>query len=250
MNPLNLDEVCVYVNENIDQFHKRRIEIIKNLTLSQLTSKNPYLFRAKNVTKASELIEGTLDAFLSSSEEKLFGDFLENLAIFVANKTTGGHKSSAAGIDLEYENEGVYHIISIKSGPNWGNASQYGKLALDFADAERRLRQSHHSLRVEKVLGICYGKTKTVLTRHGYIKMMGQNFWAYISGNQDLFIQIVEPLGFHAREHNDHYFTERGRITNSLTGFFIEKYCDKVGNIDWERLIQANSGNYDLDKFF
>ena len=98
MKPLDLNEVCEYVNQNIDAFHKRRVEITASLNLTQLISKNPYLFRAKNITTASELIEGTLDAFLSSSEEKQFGDFLEGLAIFVASKTTGGHKSSSEGI--------------------------------------------------------------------------------------------------------------------------------------------------------
>jgi hypothetical protein len=250
MNPLNLDDVCEYVNDHIDKFHQHRIEIIKKLNLAQLTSKNPYLFRAKNVTKASDLIEGTLQAFLSSSEEQLFGVFLEDLAIFVAEKTTGGHKSTAEGIDLEFENNGVYNVVSIKSGPNWGNASQHGKIATDFAKAEQRLRQSLHVSHVEKVLGICYGKTKTVTTTHGYIKIVGQNFWTFISDNQNLYIDIIEPLGFHAREHNDVYIEECGRITNLLTKTFIEKFCSKTGEIDWSRLIQANSGNYDLDKFF
>ena len=78
MNPLNLDEVRQYVNDNIDDFHRRRKQILSLLTLSTLLKKNPYLFHAKNITKASELVEGTMSAFLSSSEEKLFGDFLED----------------------------------------------------------------------------------------------------------------------------------------------------------------------------
>ncbi len=247
---LNLDDVCEYVNEHIDQFHQRRIEIIKNLSLNQLTNKNPYLFRAKNITKASDLIEGTMEAFLSSSEEKLFGDFLEDLAIFVAGKTTGGHKSTAPGIDLEYERDGCYYIVSIKSGPNWGNSSQHSKLAMDFVDADRRLRQSRHISRVEKVLGICYGKAKTVRTRQGYLKVLGQNFWAFISDNKNLYIDIIEPLGYHAREHNESYINERNRITNLLTKSFVEKFCNSSGEIEWARLLEANSGNYDLDQFF
>jgi hypothetical protein len=76
MNPLNLDEISQYVNENIVEFHNKRIAILSRLSLKQLLGKNPYLFRAKNITKASDLIDGTMSAFLSSSEEKLFGDFL------------------------------------------------------------------------------------------------------------------------------------------------------------------------------
>ncbi len=196
------------------------------------------------------MIENTLDAFLSSSEEKLFGDFLEDLAIFIAAQTANGHKSTAPGIDLEFENGGVYHVVSIKSGTNWGNSSQHKRLATDFANAERRLRQSLHVQNVQKILGICYGKTKTAITNDGYIKVVGQNFWTLISDNQNLYIEIVEPIGFRAKEHNDFYIHERGRITNLLTQQFIGQYCDTNGNIDWSKVIQANSRNYDLDSFF
>jgi hypothetical protein len=116
MNSLMLDEVRQYVNDNIDDFHRRRKQILSLLTLSTLLKKNPYLFRAKNITKASELVEGTMSAFLSSSEEKLFGDFLEGLAIFVAEKTTGGHKSSSQGVDLEFISDNTHYIVPIKSG--------------------------------------------------------------------------------------------------------------------------------------
>ncbi len=250
MNALDIEEVCDYVNVSIDAFHLHRIKIISTLTLGQLIAKNPYLFRAKNISRASELIEGTLEAFLSSSEEKLFGDFLEDLAIFIASKTTGGRKSTAPGIDLEFENDGVYHIISVKSGPNWGNSSQHARLSTDFSNAERRLRQSTHVHIVQKVLGIYYGKTKTSVTRAGYIKIVGQNFWTYISDNPNLYIEIIEPIGYRAGEHNDVYLHERDRITNLLTHSFIEGYCTADGLIDWPKLLKANSGNYDLHSFF
>jgi hypothetical protein len=124
MEKLNLDDVREYVNENVVDFHQRRIKSLEDLTLPKLLRKNPYLFKAKNIKTAGQLMEGLLDAFLSSSEEKLFGDFLEGLAVFIAGKTCGGHKSAATGVDLEFMNDGIHYVVSIKSGPNWGNSSQ------------------------------------------------------------------------------------------------------------------------------
>ncbi len=100
VKPLDLDLVRKYVNENIEGFHGGRIHSLEGLNLRKLLRKNPYLFKAKNVTTAGELISGFLDAFLSSSEEKFYGDFLEGLAIYIAQVTSGGHKSAAQGIDL------------------------------------------------------------------------------------------------------------------------------------------------------
>jgi hypothetical protein len=75
MNPLNLDEVREYVNENIVGFHERRVNFLEELTLDKLLKKNHYLFRAKNLATPTTLIAGLLDTFLSSSKEKLIGDF-------------------------------------------------------------------------------------------------------------------------------------------------------------------------------
>src|ERR1051325_11179005 len=119
MNYLDLEEVRQYVNDNIDDFHRRRKQILSLLTLRTLLKKYPYLFRAKNITKASELVEVKMSAILSSSEEKLFGDFLEGLAIFVAEKTTGGHKSSSQGVDLEFTSDNIHYIVAIISCPSW-----------------------------------------------------------------------------------------------------------------------------------
>ncbi|MDY6847250.1 MAG: PmeII family type II restriction endonuclease [Chloroflexota bacterium] len=43
MNKLELSEVCEFVNENIVDFHERRISSLENLNLNTLLRKNPYL---------------------------------------------------------------------------------------------------------------------------------------------------------------------------------------------------------------
>lgn len=248
MNPLNLDDVCEYVNRTIGDFHAKKARSLGELRLDKLLAKNPYLFRAKNIATANELIMGLLDAFLSSSEEKLFGDFMEDLAVFVAEKTSGGHKSSAPGVDLEFMNQGVHYVISIKSGPSWGNSSQQKKLEQDLRDAATRLKQSKRTANVQPVLGICYGRTRTAYLR-GYLKVVGQNFWCLISENEALYTDIIEPLGYRAKEHNDAFLQERSRVINRLTKEFIDRFCSQDGSIDWVKLVEFNSGNYDLDKF-
>ena len=248
MNPLNLEEVRHYVNENIVGFHNARVKSLEQLSLEKLLKKNPYLFKAKNITTAGELITNLLDAFLSSSEEKLFGDFLEGLAGFVAGATCGGHKSTAPGVDLEFFNQNIHYIVSIKSGTSWGNSSQQNNLEQDLKNAVARVKQLQRGANVQPVLGICYGKTKTSYVR-GYLKVVGQNFWYLISENRNLYTDIVEPVGYKAKEHNEGFANQRGRVTNLLTKGFIDRFCDSTGTIDWVKLVRFNSGNYDLDKF-
>ena len=110
------------------------------------------------------------------------------------------------------------------------------------------LRQSRNSLNVQPVLGLCYGNTPTSYL-HGYLKVVGQNFWTLISGNKDLFTEIVEPIRYGAREHDEKFYTQKAAAINRFTLEFINRFCDESGKIDWIRLVEFNSGNYDLDKF-
>ncbi len=190
---------------------------------------------------AQHLVNDILEAYLASSEEKIFGDFLENLAVFVASKTCDGQKSSATGIDLEFAKDDTRYIVSIKSGPNWGNSSQHRRLEDDFKKAEKVLRQSRQISNVCCVLGICYGNSKTSFL-NGYWKHTGQSFWHLISDDKELYKEIVEPLGHKAKEHNDHFTREKAAISNKFTKDLIERFCFD-GHIDWQKIVEFNSSN-------
>jgi hypothetical protein len=218
-------------------------------SVKNITDKNPYLLKAKNVTKASQLVEGALAARLSSSEEEQFGNFLEGLAIFVAERTTGGHKSGVPGVDLEFEYQGWHYFVSIKSGPNWGNKAQHDQLDDNLQAAVNTFRQlKGQRTQVDSILGICYGKTRTARSKAGYLKLVGQNFWTFISGNRELYKDIVEPIGYRAKEHNEAYERALANVVNQLTLQFIQVFCERDGSIDWPRLIEVACGNFDLNK--
>jgi len=99
------------------------------------------------------------------------------------------------------------------------------------------------------VLGICYGKTRTNYMKAGYLKVVGQNFWYLISENKDLYTDIIEPIWYRAKERNQTFDTERAKVINRFTRQFIDRFCDSSGVINWEKLVEFNSGNYDLDAF-
>jgi hypothetical protein len=244
---LNLKEIQRYVNDNIGTFHGRRARVLEGLDLNRLIKKNTYLFRAKNITTANDLISGLLESFLSSSEEEIFGDFLEGLAVFIAQKTYNGHKSSAQGIDVEFIKDKIPYVVSIKSSTGWGNSSQQNKLENDLKIAVARLKQQHKESNIQPVLGICYGKTKTSFIR-GYMKVVGQNFWFLISGNKELYKEIIEPIGYKAKHHNDDFNLEKSKIINRFTKAFIEMFCKPSGEIDWNKLVEFNCGNFDINE--
>ena len=57
MGNLNIDDVKMYVEKHIWNFHKKRISSLANLKLSTiLKRKNPYLFKAKNILTAEQIV--------------------------------------------------------------------------------------------------------------------------------------------------------------------------------------------------
>lgn len=88
MKKSKLQQIYNYVEGHISIFHQKRLDYVQSKIdlLQILKQKNPYLFKAKNILTAQDLIMGFLDAFLQSQEETLFGDFMEGLAIFVCDK--------------------------------------------------------------------------------------------------------------------------------------------------------------------
>ena len=62
-----------------------------------------------------------------------------------------------------------------------------------------------------------------------------------ISGEPTLFVDIVEPLGFKAKEKNEEYYQEYGRMINKFTQEFIAEYCDEDGNINWDKIVRMNA---------
>lgn len=240
MNPLNIDEVMAYVEKNIGTFHQKRLQSIEKLKLQKiLKRKNPYLFKAKNILTAQELVQSLVNAHLSSQEETIFGDFLEALAIFINSKVYDGNKSSAEGIDLEFDKNNVHYIVTIKSGPNWGNSSQINKMKDNFKKAIRILRTSNSNLNVIPINGCCYGKNRNP-DKGDYIKYCGQKFWEFISGNEELYINLIKPLGHRAKEKNEEFLEAYARIINNFTFEFNLRFCVK-GIIDWKALVQFNS---------
>lgn len=241
MKKLNLKDVTQYVEENIGVFHQKRISGLNGLKLEKvLAKKNPYLFKAKYILTAQDIVKSLADAFISSQEETIFGDWLEGLAIFVNSKVYDGRKSGIVGIDLEFDNNNKRYIVTIKSGPNWGNSSQQKKLKADFATAKKTLRTSGSNIDIVAVNGCCYGRDSNP-DKGEYFKYCGQKFWEFISGDENLYVEIIEPLGAKAKERNEEFTESYSQMLNKFTREFGNTFCMENGGIDWNKLVKYNS---------
>lgn len=165
---------------------------------------------------------------------------MERLAIFINNKVYGGYKSGIPGIDLEFDSDGVRNIVTIKSGPNWGNSAQIAKMRADFVKATKTLRTSNSQLKIVAVNGCCYGRDNRP-DKGDHFKFCGQRFWEFVSSDANLFTEIIEPLGHKAKQRNDEFLKSYARMLNRFDREFMDAFCKENGEIDWGKLCRFNS---------
>ena len=241
MNSIDFHEVEKYIQDNIGEFHQRRLLNLENLKLKAiLQRKNPYLYRAKNISLAQKFVKVVLDAHLSSQEEGIFGSFLEGLARFVAGKTCCGIKSATEGIDLEFERDNKRFLVTIKSGPNWGNSGQIKRMIDEFNKAKRTLKTNNPHIEIVAVNGCCYGRDNNPYKQKGYYKFCGERFWTFITGNESFYKDIIDPLAHDAKRRNDRFKRKYNRLVNLFTIEFLADFCVD-GEINWEAIVELNS---------
>lgn len=250
---LSYDECYAFLAKNvITPFYEKRQSKIEKLTLDHvLQRKNPYLFKAKNVELAQDIVKGIVDAHLISQEETMFGNLLEGFAIFVSEKLYGGFKSKLKSVDLEFERDDKYYIVGIKSGIYWGNSDQINRMKDNFSKARIILRDKGVQKEVVAVNGCIYGKDrnphkKTKFVKNVgripeepekiYYKYAGQDFWRFISNDGELYREIIKPIDEQAKERSEAFKKEYNAKINTMTLGFTERFTDE-GVINWVRLI-------------
>lgn len=241
MARIETKKLISYIENNINEFNEARLNKIGELNLNDiLLRKNPYLFKAKNILTSQVLIQNLVDAYLSSQEETMFGTFLEGLALYACQIVHNGKKSAAEGIDLEFEKDSIKYIVTVKSGPNWGNSSQIVRMRDNFRKAKRILGTNAKKINVVAVNGCCYGRVNKI-DKGEYLKLAGQQFWELISNEKEMYLRFIEPLDYKAKERNDLYIQKYSALLNKFTQQFSNEFCVN-GIIDWKKLVKFNSG--------
>ncbi len=97
-------------------------------------------------------------------------------------------------------------------------------------------------MNIQAINGCCYGKDNKP-DKGDYFKYCGQDFWYFISGEESLYMDIIEPLATKAKERNEEFQQEYAKMINKITKEFTNKYCDKDGNIKWNKIVEFNSAS-------
>lgn len=242
--PLNTsyDEKAVFeaVGVALTGFYSALSRTLDNIDVDKiLKRKNPYLYRAKGIHSAGQIVEGILSAYVSSSEETLFGNcFFEPIALVVS----GGQKAVTEGVDITVDKNNIIYSIAVKSGTSVFNADSKKRQEQNFQSAQKRAQQAHKAF--IPVVGYGYGKKKTKIGKEKfYLELAGKEFWEWLTGDADFYTKIITFMSTRPDEYIKEFEESYDKAENRMVREFTMKYCKKDGSIDWDKLIKFNSGN-------
>lgn len=236
-------EVIAAIANGLDNFYKSLIDKTNKLDIKKIMKrKNPYLYRAKALQNANDIVSSVLDAFVTSSEETIFGNcFFEPLAI----AASGGSKALAEGVDImiEKKEENTIYAVAVKSGTSVFNADSKKRQEQNFAAAAKLAKQA--KARYEAIIGYGYGKKR--MSGKGvpkmYQELAGQDFWAELTGEDEFYLKIIQFMGELPEQYLEDYQKSYNNAMNRLLKQFTTEFCKDTGEIDWDKLVKFNSGN-------
>ncbi len=235
------EELRVKVAELLNAFYARRLGKLSEINLSTICRKNPYLFRAIGVNTASDIIGEVLRAFLSSSEETVFGNIFFEPLVLAASEAKGGRISGAVGVDIEYSTPTTNTVIAVKSATNSQNASAQAKQNSEFLELRSRLQKTGKGF--DAIIAYCYGRaTGGTPPNRVFRRLAGQPFWEELTGDGEFYIKIIHAMRDLPDQHRISYTAALETLTARLRADFGVNFLHPDGKIHWDRLLAYNSG--------
>ena len=241
-NGVDSKEIERAIGNALEEFYTSLLSKIDAISIGDIMKrKNPYLYRAKAIESAAEIVDSVLSATVSSSEETIFGNcFFEPLAI----AASGGNKALAEGVDIMVEDKesNTIYAIAVKSGPSVFNADSKKRQEQNFLAAQKLAQQAR--ARFEPIIGYSYGKKRQ--TGKGrptiYRELAGQAFWEELTGDREFYIKIIGYMGKKPEIYVEKYRESYYKASNRLVKQFITLFCNADGGINWDKLVKFNSG--------
>ena len=238
--PLNNGYDEAAVGAALTEFYQSLTSALDNINVDKiLKRKNPYLYRAKGVNGAAQIVSGILSAYVSSSEETIFGNvFFEP----VAPALSGGQKAVTEGVDITVDKNNAIYSIAVKSGVSVFNADSRKRQEQNFQSAQKRAQQAKKAF--IPVVGYGYGRKRIKPGKEKfYLELAGKDFWHWLTGDPDFYTKIVRFMGTRPDEYAERFAKSYANAENRLLREFTVKYCKEDGSIDWDILIRFNSGD-------
>ncbi len=192
-------------------------------------------------------------------------DYLQQLN----NAVLAPGQSRSCTLDYQRINKAVTFTLEYHSGAKKtysdkftmdlkaGVSMPYGKVAtegkelrtISYALQENFMAASKLAQQAKKrfvpIVGYGYGKKKT--STRGlpkfYMELAGKDFWTELTGDEEFYIKLIRFMDKLPEKYVEEFDASYQKAANRLVREFTQEFCFGDGSIDWEKLVEFNSGN-------
>jgi hypothetical protein len=232
--------VSEFVRQEKQQMHTANLKKLDALSLPDIVGCEQLLLaRTQRYMTTAEIVRRLIELNLLSDEQVIFDALLKRIATFLCRQLEGGRESATAGIDLEFDRDGVRYLVVVKSGPGWGTNSQTNQMQESFQAIHREHYATGTNLPVHFINGCCYGIDDQP-HKGGYDKLCGQRFWTFLTQESDFYPTFIVPLREDSWLFSAAYQDLFARKLNVLVKKFSTQYVNAQGMINWRTIFYEN----------
>lgn len=130
-----------------------------------------------------------------------------------------------------------------RKNPYLFRADSRKKQEQNFVAASKLAQQAKK--RFVPIVGYGYGKKKA--SNRGipkfYMELAGKDFWTELTGDEEFYIKLIRFMDKLPEKYVEEFDTSYQKAANRFVREFTREFCCEDGSIDWEKLVEFNSGN-------
>ncbi len=158
----------------------------KKINLPELLGKcNPYPM-VVNCKTPEDIVDFILQRHQQTSEQTIWGNFLESIAVKISEIKLNGYKSKEVCTDIEWVSNSKKHFRGWKSSPNWANADQ--KRTVINTEKELNKLDDFGSFKVLTSYGKTPNRKKSSVN---FTQISGQESWEEIGNDNEMYNKVM-----------------------------------------------------------
>jgi hypothetical protein len=230
------DRLRKVISQGCKHEQKEAINALRALSVNLMFQDRSAYHIMRCCTSSIFIVARTVDAFIHSSEETRSGNLMERIARSISEPFANPNPIKIEHVytpDLDIILNGRRYIIEVKSAPNWGNSSSRKKLhenmrLIKFAGMKQDAGNNIYR-EIVPMLGIWHGDAKTTpeTLDRSYVKLEGQAFATFLTGNPDFYLELGDELDRNGDELTPEFESVREETILRLTDEFDTKYLKK-----------------------
>lgn len=185
INMVVRNELAKYINSLYDI----KFSVIEDI----IRCSNIFKIVSEGLNDPRDVVRCMVKQHVLKSKETIFGAVPENIMLWLAARRYDAIKSSRPCVDFEYTLTRVFHVVSVKSSPNWGNSDQINRMLSEFRHIVASKSTTHDDVVCINLCAYGTDNSPEKIFNDGfkYYKLCGVKAWQFLTDDERFLYYLL-----------------------------------------------------------